>query len=515
MQVRNLTVTMKRDLRCLVENLTFTLGPGDKMAIIGEEGNGKSTLLRLLYDPELVEPYVEWSGQIQPDGQRLGLLRQELSPRERAMTVAEYLERLPCFLSSEPRDRAEAAALLRLPGGFFRSEQQIDTLSGGEKVKLQLAGLLLDQPDVLLLDEPSGDLDLNALEFLETFLRETPLPLLFVSHDEMLLERVANGVLHLEQLRRKTRPRCTVAHLPYRDYVQARLGAMRHQDQAARKEREEYACRQARWQQIFEKVQHQQRSISRQDPHGGRLLKKKMKSVKAQQRRLERDGAELAAFPETEEAILPAFPPVSLPQGKRVLELSIPRLETESRLLAENLSLTVTGPEHLCIIGDNGRGKTTLLRRIAGELLERTDLKAAYMPQNYEEVLPREETPVSYLAPDGSKEAVTRARTFLGSMKFTALEMEHPIHGLSGGQKAKLLLLGMILNESNVLLLDEPTRNFSPLSAPMIRQALQSYGGAIISVSHDRNFIASVCSRVLLMEKDGLIPVSETEFCSK
>ena len=134
-------------------------------------------------------------------------------------------------------------------------------------------------------------------------------------------------------------------------------------------------------------------------------------------------------FPEEESAIDIRFGrQKAMPAGKTVLELSLPELRSPSgQLLARNIALNLRGPEKICIVGSNGSGKTTLIRTIAGELCARTDVRAFYMPQDYEEVLPYDRTPVEYLAPSGEKEEVTTARTFLGSMKYTAQEMFHPI----------------------------------------------------------------------------------------
>lgn len=131
------------------------------------------------------------------------------------------------------------------------------------------------------------------------------------------------------------------------------------------------------------------------------------------------------------------------------------------------------------------------------------------MPQNYEELLDMNQNAVEFLDETGDKEIRTRIRTYLGAMKYTAEEMSHSIAELSGGQKAKLLLLKMSMSGANVLILDEPTRNFSPLSAPVIREVLASYQGVIISISHDRKYIDEVCDYVYCLTKDGLNKIKE------
>ena len=160
--------------------------------------------------------------------------------------------------------------------------------------------------------------------------------------------------------------------------------------------------------------------------------------------------------------------------------------------------------EIVTLIGPNGAGKTTLLKKIAEELLNRNDIKAEYMPQTYEDLLDLDVTPVDYLDKTGDKEERTRIRTYLGSLKYTPDEMEHPIRELSGGQKAKVLLLRMSLSGANVLILDEPTRNFSPLSGPVIRKMLREFPGAVISISHDRKYIEEVCDKIYQLNPNGL-----------
>ena len=507
LQVRKLHIAMKKDLRELVRDFTFALNPGDKAAIIGEEGNGKSTLLKLIYDENLVEGYVEWSGTIQKDGMILGYLSQELPEEDRDKTAYEFCCGEEAFLDSSPKEVADAAAKLRFPADLFYSDRKMGTFSGGEKVKLRMALLTLRRPDCYLLDEPSNDLDIETLEWLESFIRECPQPVLYISHDEMLLENTANVIIHLEQLRRKTLPRYTVARMGYRRYVEERLSKFAHQEQVAKKEREEERKRQEKLRKIEQKVQHQLDNIAYSDrDHVGKMLKKKMKSVKSMEHRFDREREDMTEFPDSEEAILVGFgPDTAVPGGKTVVDFTLPRLEAGGELLARNIRLYVRGAEHVCIIGNNGAGKTTLLRQIANELLPRRDLKAAYMPQDYGETVDQGQTPVEFLAKSGEKEELTKVKTYLGSMKYTPEEQGHSIAELSGGQKAKLFFLKMILDGANVLVLDEPTRNFSPLSGPVIRGILRDFPGCIISVSHDRRYIGEACGTLYRMTPGGLV----------
>ena len=262
---------------------------------------------------------------------------------------------------------------------------------------------------------------------------------------------------------------------------------------------------QEKFRRIQQSVEYKQATITRQNPSGGRLLKKKMHAVKAQERRFEKQWEERTEVPDTEDAIyLRLGRQIPMPKGKEVLDYELDQLTADGKLLAEKIHLRIRGPEKVCIIGKNGVGKTTLLKQIAQELLSRKDLHAAYMPQNYGDLLPGEKTPLDFLQTKGDKEELTRIRTWLGSMKFTAEEMEHPIRELSGGQKAKLFFMKMSLEESDVLILDEPTRNFSPMSNPVIRRILADYQGAILCVSHDRKFIEEVCTEVYELTRDGL-----------
>lgn len=519
LQITNLTLTLNKNMRTLVEDFTFSLNSGDRAVIIGEEGNGKSTLLKLIYDERLIENYASWSGTVYKKGLKLGYLPQELTETEKRQPVYEYLDGSGIFALKTEGELALLAARFKIDGEIVYSQRPLDTLSGGEKVKLQMLRLLACEPDVLLLDEPSNDIDLDMLGWLERFINSCNLPLIYISHDETLIENTANIIIHLEQVRRKTTPRHTVARLGYKDYVSRRLDSLSHQETVARKEKEEFDKQQERWRQIYDKVEREQNNISRQDPHGGRLLKKKMKAVKSLGRRFERESGNMTQLPDVEDAIFAAFDSsVSVPNSKDILRFELDELRAGASdiVLARNIKLTLIGPERVGIIGRNGAGKSTLLKLLAAELLKRKDIRAAYMPQNYAELLDMDVTPVEFLSGSANKEAITRARSFLGSVKYTGDEMTGYVSELSGGMKAKLLFIKMVLEGANVLILDEPTRNFSPLSGPVIRAALKDYKGAIISVTHDRKYLSEVCTKVYELTAEGLIPKKyDFEFFSK
>lgn len=496
--LRDLSLRLRESGRPILEHFSFTLRPGDRAVLIGEEGNGKSTLLRALAEPAHIPTHCELSGEILLRG-RVGYLPQILPEALRSRSLHAYFADFPAH---------EAAALctrLGLPPALCTDTRTLATLSGGERVKVQLAHLLLEEPDVLLLDEPTNDLDIQTLGWLEELLLRTPLPVLYVSHDEILIEHTANVIIHMEQLRRKTQCRTTVARCGYREYIQTRTAQFAHQTQVARKQREEQRTQQEQWQQVYQRVEHDLRTISRGDPHGAKLLKKKMKTLKSQEKRFEREKEEFLEIPETEEAILAQFPAdIRLSAGKTVLDYSLDALCVEGRVLARDIHLHVAGGEHIGITGRNGAGKSTLLALLWDALRVRPDLQARWMPQDYSLLLDYGKTPIEHLGAQYDKESLTRARTYLGSMRFTHGEMTGRIGALSGGQRAKLLYLDMVLQRADVLLLDEPTRNFSPLSCPAVREALRAFGGTIISVSHDRKYLQEVCDSVYVLDADGL-----------
>ena len=240
-----------------------------------------------------------------------------------------------------------------------KEEKKADSIVK-EKEKIGILRLLLEECDILFLDEPTNDLDIESLEWLETFINSTDKPIIYVSHDETLLSNTANMILHLEQIKNKTECRHTLLKIDYDTYVEKRLQTILKTTQVAKSEKREFDKRQEKLRQIMQKVEHQQNTITRADPHGGRLLKKKMHALKSQERKLEE--RELTELPDVEEGIHFFFEDVSIPKNKVILKLHIPELKVQNKVLSRNIKLEVIGNTHICIIGKNGVGKSTLIK---------------------------------------------------------------------------------------------------------------------------------------------------------
>ncbi len=497
LQIKNLTIYLESDGRKLIDAFDFSLNAGDKVAVIGEEGNGKSTLLQYLACGKT--NYVRATGDVVRKG-NFGYLPQFFPTQSCGMTVAEY------FADCDLYANVSAVNSLGLDFSFLDSDQRIATLSGGEKIKIQLLKILCGQPDALFLDEPTGDLDLETLAFLESFLIGCRMPVMFISHDETLLADTANAVVHVEQIYGKRQSRVTVFRGGYEDYLRSRNLAFERQAQTAERERAEDRKRREKLAKQYEKAKN---NMSWKNPDGipssdGRA-KRAMESIKAKERRFDRE--ESMPLPVREESIVARFGDVYIPSQKVIVDYSAEELRAGDRILARNLRLTVAGSRRVCIVGRNGAGKSTLLARLWEQIANRTDVAACYMPQNYAEALDFSLTPDAFLRAEYGKEERTRALTMLGNLNFTAEEMRRPIGELSGGQQAKLLFSDMVLKKANVLLLDEPTRNFSPLSAPVVRKALREFRGTIIAVSHDRKFLEEVAEEIYWLDENGLTQV--------
>lgn len=356
---------------------------------------------------------------------------------------------------------------------------------------------------LLCLDEPTNDLDLDTLEWLEKFMKEYPYGILFISHDETLLENVATGIILLEQVNKKNKVRYTTYSGSYASFLDYRNNALQKEKQLAKKEKQEYLEKQRKLNDIMNSVHHYQNTITRQNPAKGRLLKKKMHALKSMEHRFEKEG--YTKLDTLEEAIDICFDPFDWNPQKIICDLHYEKIQVENKTLIYDIDLFVKGNEKIVIIGSNGCGKTTLLHQIYCDLKDRTDIRIGYMPQNYALMMDPKLSVIDFLSPDKTKEEITIAREMLGRIKLTREEMIQPIKKCSEGQKAKIYLIKFILDHCNVLFLDEPTRNLSPLSNPVVRNILKNFDGAVISVSHDRKYMEEVCDSIYEIKDKKMI----------
>ncbi len=494
-EAKDISITIQN--RYFIKDLSFTLNKKDKLAIIGEEGNGKSTLVKCLLG---ICDYATLKGTINTKGNTIGYLPQQQENTKKS--VFNYLFDSTNAYYNKISDFYKYLNQLNISETLIH--QSMSSLSGGESVKIRILKLLLEDYDILFFDEPTNDLDIETLKWLEDFIIKCEKPILYVSHDETLLKKTANMIIHIEQRKKKTQCLCNVAKMDYTSYIETRTNSLENQARIAGNEKREFEKKEKILNQIKQKVDYQLNTISRSDPHGAKLLKKKMHSIKSQEKKL--NQTIITEKPDVEEEIHFFFENEEIPNHKIVLEEKISELKIGEKILSKNIELNISGPSHVCIIGKNGVGKSTLLKAIYEKLKNRKDLKVGYMPQNYEEILNLEEN-VSYFITNHKASEITKSRMYLGNMNFTKEEMTTKIKNLSNGSIAKLLLIKLVLEECNVLILDEPTRNISPLSNPVIREVLKNFKGTIISISHDRLFINEVMDEIYELTKEGLTKI--------
>ncbi|MBM7643310.1 ATP-binding cassette domain-containing protein [Streptococcus loxodontisalivarius] len=494
LQIKQFTLEQIADAKRLIDNLNLTIARGEKCAIIGEEGTGKSSLLRAIANAESLSNYANIGGQISCQASAIAYLSQELDPELTQVSCQDFIYDDMDYDRFDFNRFYQLADQIKLDLDLIlNSDKKLGHLSGGQALKLQLLKELAYQPDLILLDEPSNNLDLDSVRWLENFIINSPETIIFLSHDEALLENTATAILHLELIKKRQEPRASYFQGSYKDYKNQRQASFERHYQLAQKEREEHAKKMERYQRIQESVQHNLRQTH--DATAGRLVAKKMKAVLSQGKRFEKEAQHFHDIPQDMDKIDLFFSDIQ-PLAKQKKLLSLTDFKTST---GQVLSLKIYGQDKVVITGKNGIGKTRILKSIAEQLSNKYNL--AYMPQNYEEAFKGIETALDFLAQTADQEL---CRTMLARLQFTREEVNHPLSQLSGGQKAKLFLAQMVLQKADILILDEPTRNLSPTSQPLLRQLLADYPGAIISVSHDRAYIDQVCSRQLELTENGL-----------
>ena len=498
-KINHLTITQNKDLRDLISNLNISIQDGEKVAIIGEEGNGKSTLLRTLMGEKLADFSIR--GEIQSDLQSLAYIPQHLPEELKKKSLHDYF-----FLDSADLDYSilyRLAEEMHFDSDRFASNQEIGSLSGGEALKIQLIHELAKPFDILFLDEPSNDLDLETIDWLKDQIQKIRQTVIFISHDEDFLSQTADTIVHLRLVKHRKEAETLVEHLDYDRYSEQRKANFARQSQRAANDQRAYDKTMEKHRRVKQNVETALRSTK--DSTAGRLLAKKMKTVLSQEKRFEKEAQSMTQKPLEEEQIQLFFSDIEpLATSKVLVRLENETLSIGERVLAQGLQLTVRGQDKIGIIGPNGVGKSTLLAKLHQLLSGKREISLGFMPQDYQETLNLDLSPVEFLNQTGHKEELQKIQSHLASLNFSYPEMQHQIHSLSGGQQGKLLLLNLVLRKPNFLLLDEPTRNFSPTSQPEIRKLFANYPGGLVTVSHDRRFLKEVCTNIYRLTKHGL-----------
>ena len=478
--------------RHLVSPFSLSVAKGDKIALIGEEGNGKSVYLKSLVDTELLKD-LNIKRQMSDPNIVFSYVSQEITKYDLRLSVLDYC------IEEDWELYADFVREINTSLGAIDTDRPVESFSGGERVKIQLVKARLTQADCYILDEPSNDLDLESLEYLEQWMNDIQEPILFVSHDERLIQNVATRVTHFEQTHRKTRSLITVYNGTYDAYVSSRQAGIEKQHAEFDNQKRVKRKQELRWQQLYQNVNNSLRNTKGNEPEKGRLLAKKMKSVKSMKKRIDKEIIEDKR--DVEESISIHFDAQERITNKRLFEFNLDELLIGDKVLGHNYHLELFAQDKIALVGRNGCGKTSFLNELQNSLT----LEYGMMHQDYRKNLDFESSAIENLVIEGSVDELNRIMLRLGSLKFKESEMNAPVKHLSGGQKAKISLLKLVLQNPPLILLDEPTRNLSPLSVGEIYEMLNGYQGAIFCITHDRNLIDSVFSDALVFTDDGFL----------
>ena len=490
--------------RPLLERATATVNAGERLGLVGRNGTGKTTLLHLISgeltpdEGEIAVPQrlrVAKVAQHAPSGpqslidtvlaadeERTALLA-EAETAEDPARIAELHERLATIEA----ESAPARAARILAGlGFDEAAQQrpCSDFSGGWRMRVALAGLLFSQPDLLLLDEPTNHLDLEATLWLEGYLKSYRGTLLLVSHDRELLNRVPTAILHLDQ-RRLTRFAGNYDRFERsRREQQERQEALRAKQMAERRHIQAFVDRFRYKASKARQAQSRLKALARMEP---------IASVVEQH-------TTTFSFPK----------PVTLAPPLITLERVAVGYQPETPVLSR-LDLRLDPDDRIALLGANGNGKSTFVRLIAGRLKpqggmlhQASKLKVGYFAQEQAEELDLGGTPLLALQRHLPKAREETLRSHLGRFGFSQDKAEVRIGGLSGGERARLLLALVSHGSPQILLLDEPTNHLDIDSRQALVQALNDYAGAVVLVSHDPHLIELVADRLWLV-KDGAV----------
>ena len=507
----------------ILENVSFTVNEGDKVGIIGVNGTGKTTLFKILsgiygYDSgdiylgKGVEiGYLEQNTNFHSEGTIFeevlevfkDLIEMETYLRDLEVKIAnessnpnskelekimnEYSNKLEKFSELNGYGyKSEAKGVLK--GLGFSDEdmdKKINILSGGEKTRVLLAKLLLKNPSLLLLDEPTNHLDSEAIEWLEVFLKQYKGTVIIISHDRYFLDQVVNRVfeIHNKKLRTYNGNYSKFIEL---SKVEKELELKKFEDQQ-------------------KEIKKQEESIDRLKAYG---REKHLKRARSKEKML--DKVEVLDRPEIyrKKANIKFSPSVT--SGNDVLEARDISMGYGDRTLFNNLNLNIYRGEKVALIGPNGAGKSTLfkiimnsLQPLTGSVKLGTNVHVDYFHQE-QKTLNLDNTIIDEIWNDHPQLTQTTLRTMLGAFLFEDEEVFKKISTLSGGERARVAILKLILSNSNFLLLDEPTNHLDIDSKEVLEEALLNYEGTLFTISHDRYFLNTVIDKILVLDENGI-----------
>ena len=503
----------------VLRNVSFHIEDYDKAAIVGINGAGKTTLLRIIMgelsaDEGIVTVsrdktigYLSQHEAVSGDNtiyDELLSVKQELIDLEQKMRAVELqmktasgdaLQQLMNAYTNLTHDfetgggyayRSELTGVLK-GLGFLEEEfgRSVSTLSGGQKTRVALGKLLLLKPDLIILDEPTNHLDMSSITWLETYLLNYRGAVIIVSHDRYFLDRIANKVIELDNTR------ATVFTGNYSDYA-ARKEALRAAEYSAyMKQQQEIRHQEA----VIEKL----RSFNRE------------KSIRRAESRVKMlNKLEVLDKPTEVRADMHLTLEPKFTSGNDVLHVEELSKSFGSLTLFEHLSFDIKKGEHVAIIGDNGTGKTTILKLIneltapdTGEIRLGSNVAVGYYDQEHH-VLHMEKTLFEEISDDYPSLTNTEIRNTLAAFLFTGDDVFKQVRTLSGGERGRVSLAKLMLSEANFLILDEPTNHLDIMSKEILEDALNAYTGTVLYVSHDRYFINKTASRILDLNRHVL-----------
>ncbi|MHA7843631.1 MAG: ABC-F family ATP-binding cassette domain-containing protein [Winogradskyella sp.] len=510
LNIHNLSISFQGEY--LFEDITFKLGAGDRIGLIGKNGAGKSTMLRILAKEQESD-----SGQIAADKDiKIGFLKQDID-FDFGKTVLEEsyeafkdikqceakLENINTQLAERTDYESEAYHQLMVDlnevqhqyeilGGYsyqgetekilqglgFKREdfnKLTDTFSGGWRMRIELAKLLLQNNDLLLLDEPTNHLDIESIIWLENFLKTYPGAVVIVSHDKMFLDNVTNRTIEISL------GRIYDYNKPYTKFLELRK-EMKVQQLAAQKNQEK-------------QIQQTEKLIEK-------FRAKASKATMAQSLIKKLDKIDRIEVDEDDNSVMTLNFPVSVTPGKVVIEIENVSKHYGDLQVLNNVNLTVPRDIKTAFVGQNGQGKSTLAKIIVGEIQHEGkvnlghNVQIGYFAQNQAEYLEGNKTVLDTMIDAANETNRSKVRDILGAFLFRGEEVEKYVKVLSGGERNRLALAKLLLQPLNVLIMDEPTNHLDIKSKNVLKDALKKFEGTLILVSHDRDFLQGLTQTV-------------------